>query len=85
MRLALGARPAQVAGLVVGQGLTLAVAGIGIGLAGAVGVARLLEGLLFSISATDPVVYASLAAACCSRLPRSPATFRRAAPCASIR
>ena len=61
LRLALGARPAQVAGLVVGQGLKLALAGIGIGLAGAAGMARLLEGLLFSISATDPVVYTSLA------------------------
>jgi putative ABC transport system permease protein len=46
---------------VIGQGLKLAAVGVAIGLAGALGVARILEGLLYSISATDPVVYASLA------------------------
>jgi putative ABC transport system permease protein len=61
VRLALGATPAQVFGLVIGQGLRLAALGVAIGLAGAFGVARVLAGLLYSTSATDPVVYASLA------------------------
>jgi putative ABC transport system permease protein len=60
VRLALGASPTHVARLIVGQGLRLALLGIAIGVAGALGVARLLQGLLFSISATDPLVYASL-------------------------
>jgi putative ABC transport system permease protein len=61
VRLALGATPAQVLQLVIGHGIRLAAVGVALGLAGAFGVARVLEGLLFSISATDPVVYASLA------------------------
>jgi predicted permease len=62
VRLALGATPAQVGRLVVGQGLMLAGAGVVLGLAGALAATRLLKGLLFSISATDPAVYGSLAA-----------------------
>jgi predicted permease len=61
VRLALGATPSQVLGLVLGQGIRLAAVGVAVGLVGAFGVARVLQGLLFSISATDPVVYASLA------------------------
>jgi ABC-type antimicrobial peptide transport system permease subunit len=61
VRLALGATPAQVARLIVTQGLRLSVVGVGLGVVGALALARLLEGLLFSISATDPVVYTSLA------------------------
>jgi putative ABC transport system permease protein len=62
VRLALGATPAQVGRLIVGQGLTLVVAGIVAGLTGALAVTRLLQGLLFSVSATDPVVYSALPA-----------------------
>jgi putative ABC transport system permease protein len=63
VRLALGATPSQIVRLIVGQGLRLSIAGVIIGLVGALGVARLLQGLLFSISATEPMVYASLAVA----------------------
>jgi putative ABC transport system permease protein len=62
VRLALGATPGQVGRLVLGQGLGLAAAGVAVGLAGAYATTRLLEGLLFSISATDPLVYAGLSA-----------------------
>jgi predicted permease len=62
VRLALGATPAQVGGLVVRQGLGLAIAGVALGIVGAVGATRLIEGLLYSVSATDPVVYSALAA-----------------------
>jgi predicted permease len=62
VRLALGATPYQVGRLVLGQGLVLAGAGVALGLVGALAATRLLEGLLFSISATDPAVYGGLAA-----------------------
>ena len=62
MRLALGAAPQQVGRHVLGQGMTLAALGVALGLAAAVGATRLLEGLLYSISATDPAVYGVLAA-----------------------
>jgi putative ABC transport system permease protein len=61
VRLALGASPADVGRLVLGQGLKLTIAGVLVGLAGALAVTRLLAGLLFSISATDPMIYAALA------------------------
>jgi putative ABC transport system permease protein len=61
VRLALGATPVQVGRLILGQGLALAGAGVALGLVGALAATRLLEGLLFSISATDPTVYAALA------------------------
>jgi putative ABC transport system permease protein len=51
----------QVGRLILGQGLALAGAGVALGLVGALAATRLLEGLLFSISATDPTVYAALA------------------------
>jgi putative ABC transport system permease protein len=62
VRLALGATPLQVGRLIVGQGIWLAAAGVAAGLVAAVGATRLLKGLLFSVSATDPVVYGALAA-----------------------
>jgi predicted permease len=61
IRLALGARPADVYGLVLGQGLTVALVGIGIGLAGAAASARLIRSLLFEVSARDPVTYVAAA------------------------
>jgi putative ABC transport system permease protein len=62
VRLALGATPAQVGGLIVRQGLGLALAGVALGIVGALGAARAIEGLLYSVSATDPMVYSTLAA-----------------------
>ncbi len=60
VRLALGASPGQVFTQVIGQGLRLAVIGIGLGLVAAAGATTLVQGLLFNTSATDPVVYVSL-------------------------
>ena len=62
VRLALGATPTQVGREVLGQGMLLAGAGVLLGLGAAVAATRLLEGLLFSISATDARVYSGLAA-----------------------
>jgi putative ABC transport system permease protein len=61
VRLALGASPRQIFSQVVGQGLRLAVAGVGIGLIAMAPVSAALEGLLFNTSTTEPLVHISLA------------------------
>ena len=62
VRMALGAGAAQVLKLVLKHGMSLAVAGIGVGLLGAFAVTRLMASLLFGISAKDPLTFASGAA-----------------------
>jgi putative ABC transport system permease protein len=58
VRIALGASPGDVRSLVVGQGVQLAVAGIGLGIAGALVTSRALTALLFGVSPTDPATFA---------------------------
>jgi len=53
IRIALGAQRRDVFKLVVGQGLLLALVGVGVGVAGAVGLTHLIAGLLFGVSPTD--------------------------------
>ena len=55
VRMALGADPRRVLGLIVGQGLTTITVGLTIGLAGAVVLSRTIESLLFGVTPTDPV------------------------------
>jgi putative ABC transport system permease protein len=55
IRLAVGAEPLQVLNLVVRQGLILAAAGIGIGLAGSLALAPLMSRQLYGIGPVDPV------------------------------
>jgi putative ABC transport system permease protein len=57
IRMAMGARARDVLGMVVKQGMGLTVAGIGLGLAAAWGLTRLLAGFLFNVTATDPLTY----------------------------
>jgi putative ABC transport system permease protein len=57
VRLALGARPRDVFRLVIGRGMLLALAGAAVGAAGAFGLARFLETLLFQIRPTDPLTF----------------------------
>lgn len=57
IRMAIGARPLDVLGLVLRQGLKLALVGIGVGALAAAAVARVLESLLYGVSAFDPVAY----------------------------
>ena len=57
IRLALGAQRKDVLRLVVGQGLALTVAGVACGVAGAFALTRLMAGLLFSVSPSDPMTF----------------------------
>jgi ABC-type antimicrobial peptide transport system permease subunit len=59
VRLALGARPAGVLGLVFRQGLTIAGAGLALGFAGALAATRVLRAQLFGITPSDPVTLAA--------------------------
>jgi putative ABC transport system permease protein len=60
IRLAVGARPAQVIRMVLAQGLRVAAVAAVVGLLAAAGVAQLLAGQLFGITTTDPVTYAGV-------------------------
>jgi ABC-type antimicrobial peptide transport system permease subunit len=60
VRMALGAQRGQVSGMVMKEGLTLAVLGIGLGLAGALAATRLMKALLYEVSATDPATFAAV-------------------------
>lgn len=55
VRVALGARPGDIADMVLKHGLGLVAIGIAIGLVGAIASTRLLERMLFEIEPTDPV------------------------------
>jgi putative ABC transport system permease protein len=57
IRMALGAQARNVLGLVIGQGMKLALIGIGVGIAGAFALTRVLSNLLFNVSATDPLTF----------------------------
>jgi putative ABC transport system permease protein len=63
LRMALGARASDVVRLVLGQGATVALAGIAIGLVAAFIATKGLSSLLFGVSAADPVVFASVGVA----------------------
>jgi putative ABC transport system permease protein len=62
VRLALGAQPAQVVGMVVRQGMVVAAIGLGVGLAGALVAGRLMTGLLYGVSPYDAATLAAVAA-----------------------
>ena len=61
VRVALGAQPGQILGLVVRQGMALAAVGIAAGLAGAAALTRVMSSLLFGVSATDALTFGLVA------------------------
>jgi predicted permease len=57
VRMALGARPSAVMKMVLAQGITLALIGIAVGVAGALSLTHLLSNLLYGVPATDPIAF----------------------------
>jgi putative ABC transport system permease protein len=62
IRMALGAEGKDLLKLIVGQGLTLVVIGAGVGLLLSLAFTRLLQTLLFGVSATDPLAFGAIIA-----------------------
>jgi len=62
IRMALGAEPGRVLTMLLRQGMGSVVIGLGIGLLGALGLSRLISGLLFGVEPTDPLCFAGSAA-----------------------
>jgi putative ABC transport system permease protein len=75
VRMALGAEPGQVLGMVLRRGMLLAAIGLGVGLVGAVFATRLLESQLYDVKPADPmslaavVVLLAVVALCASMVP----------------
>jgi putative ABC transport system permease protein len=63
VRMALGAQERNVVALIIHGGLRLTLLGVAIGLIGAVALTRCLSSLLYSVKATDPVTFLTVAAA----------------------
>ena len=61
VRIALGAKQSDVLGLVVRQGVTLAAAGVLLGLVGAFGITRVIRSLLYNVTPTDPISFGGVA------------------------
>ncbi|MBV8867739.1 MAG: ABC transporter permease [Acidobacteriaceae bacterium] len=61
LRMALGATTGSVVRLTLGQGLTLACIGLGLGLAGSIATTRLLRSMLFHVQPNDTLVYVAVA------------------------
>jgi predicted permease len=61
IRMAMGASAGDLLGLVLGQGLRLALAGVAAGAIGSLALTRLIRGLLFGVSAFDPMTFAAMA------------------------
>ncbi|HEV2829869.1 MAG TPA: ABC transporter permease [Pyrinomonadaceae bacterium] len=61
VRMALGARRFDVLKLVVRQGMTLVVVGVLLGVAGAIGLTRVMSSLLFGVTAKDPLTFVAVA------------------------
>jgi predicted permease len=80
IRMALGAAPRSVLGLVLRDGAVLAAIGVGIGLGAALAFTRLLRSLLFGVTATDPLTFALVTVfLACVALAAALAPARRAA------
>ena len=61
VRIALGACSTTIGSMVMRRSLSLVVAGLVVGAVGAFGLLRLMEGLLFGVTPSDPLTYMSVA------------------------
>ncbi len=66
IRIALGARRADVSRMVVRQGMFMVVVGVASGIIGALGLTRLMEALLFEVSPTDPLIFGLVTLVLCT-------------------
>jgi putative ABC transport system permease protein len=62
VRLAVGATPSDLNGLVMRRGLAAVATGVAVGIAGALAVTRFMQSLLFETAPNDPIVYGGVAA-----------------------
>ncbi|MGH9728163.1 MAG: ABC transporter permease [Candidatus Acidiferrales bacterium] len=62
IRMALGAEPARVLGMVIRQGITLAALGIAIGIVGALGAGRVIGSMIYGVTSHDPLTFLAVAA-----------------------
>ena len=58
VRPALGARPADVLRMVLKEGMTLVAVGVALGVAAALMLTRLLEGMVYGVKVRDPLIFA---------------------------
>ena len=63
VRMALGARPANILGMVLRQGAKLVITGVALGVVAAVGLSPLMAKLIYGVPTTDPVTFAAVAGA----------------------
>lgn len=61
VRMALGAQPSHVRGLILGQAAKMALIGVAVGLAGSLALTRLMNKMLFGVSAYDPLTFIGVA------------------------
>jgi predicted permease len=61
VRMAIGARPAEIIRMILGQGMSLALAGVAIGLFGAFALTHAVKSLLFGVTPTDPLTFLGVA------------------------
>jgi putative ABC transport system permease protein len=60
IRVALGAKPGDLLSMILGQGMTLVLVGLTIGLVSAMGLTRVMKALLFQVEPTDPLTFAGV-------------------------
>ncbi len=62
VRMALGAQPADIVKLVLGESLRMGLAGVVVGIASALALTRVMRNLLYGVSATDPLTFLAVSA-----------------------